>query len=176
MNCAAGAGSGCPKRIAPSITRKVEPLGGATKGLLQTEETKMQHSTLFATVYVGAQERRTLSETGYQSFLDFIDSRRILSLSMLAWRAKEIVMLTQHITQTDRGLRITVSDTNHYEKNLIHSAIYGEATADQVQKALEALTAFHLDLTSASELRKHPPMAMKEAMIIWNAIQGVERV
>lgn len=85
-------------------------------------------------------------------------------------------MLTQSILETGRGVRITVSDSNPREQKLIHSVLYGEPTADEVQRALEALTAFELGLAGVGELRRHTQAAMRQAMIIWNALQGVERV
>ena len=75
-------------------------------------------------------------------------------------------MLTQTVTDTPRGVRVTVQDR---QQTLIHRVLYGEPSADEVQKALETFTAYKLDLCSISEVRRHTSRAMHEAMIIWRA-------
>jgi len=77
-----------------------------------------------------------------------------------------------HTAITDKGVRITTAD-NH--RDLIQSVIYGDPTDDEVQRALEAYTAWHLGLTSISEVRRHSQKALRIAMPMWRGLGSVRK-
>lgn len=79
-------------------------------------------------------------------------------------------MLTQHVLDTQHGIRISIRDTDAIRlqrERMIRATLYGEATAWEVQRALEAWTAYQLGLCAIGEVRRHRESALWEAKLVW---------
>lgn len=69
--------------------------------------------------------------------------------------------IRQEVWATATGVCVRVSNP---QGSLIRAVLYGDPTEDEVQRALEAFTAWKLDLTTISEVRRHAERALSEAM------------